>query len=215
MNSNRAQFHSNDFKLPYSTVMSLVLISLFVSGCSSIRKKSQFDGYEKCESPLKVLEKYLDLDLEGARLEPDSENAKNMLRLTTEDTLPEFDTAIVTRDYSMASCEILTENESQRSVINVDFEVLGNSTASQPSGFPSFEIGYRKVQNRFELNLRNSIWLVNSKLVGRPHISKDAAILELKNLKSEDPTFLEAAAMAIKSIERTEELAAQSLERKK
>jgi hypothetical protein len=141
----------------------------------------------QASAPQVVLDKFLKLDFEGARL--DSEGFKKLFPLTDWKDAPGYDSSIIVRGYKAGPPEV----RGGKATIVVTYDVVGmiagNTTWEAYAGNASAETFKDQVKISYELILRNGSWKVHGPNEA-PHISIDVALKNEESLladKSRDP----------------------------
>jgi hypothetical protein len=127
----------------------------------------------QASTPQLVLDKFVKLDFEGARL--DSDGFKKVFPLTDWKDAPGYDSAIIVRGYKAGPPQV----QGGKAKIVVTYDVLGmiaGNTMWEPyAGNPSSESFKDQVKISYELILKNGNWKVHAPNE-LPHISIDVAL---------------------------------------
>jgi len=138
-------------------------------------------------SPQVVLDKFLKLDFDGARL--DSNGMKRVFPLTDWKDMPGYDSSIIVRSYKAEPPQI--RGAAAKIVVTYDVVgmIAGNTMWEPYADNPSSETFKDQVKISYELILKNGSWKVHGP-DEVPHISIDVALKNEEELladKSRDP----------------------------
>lgn len=138
-------------------------------------------------TPQDVLNKFLKLDFDGARL--DSEGFKKVFPLTDWPDAPGYDSSIIVRSYKAEPPQI--RGNAAKVVVTYDVVgmIAGNTMWEPYKGDPSSESFKDQVKISYELVLKNGRWKVHEPNEA-PHISLDLALKNEEALladQSRDP----------------------------
>jgi hypothetical protein len=142
--------------------VALVVLLLLASGVSG-----------QTATPQDVLNKFLKLDFDGARL--DSDGFKQVFPLTDWPDAPGYDSSIIVRSYKVEPAQV--RGSSARIVVNYEVVgmIAGNTMWEAYAGNPSSETFKDQVKLTYELVLKNGRWKVHEPNEV-PHISIDVAL---------------------------------------
>ena len=138
-------------------------------------------------SPQVVLDKFLKLDFDGARL--DSNGMKRVFPLTDWKDMPGYDSSIIVRGYKAEAPQIRGAAAKIAVTYDVVGMIAGNTMWEPYADNPSSETFKDQVKISYELILKNGSWKVHGP-DEVPHISIDVALKNEEELladKSRDP----------------------------
>ena len=163
-------------KITFARLSTLALFLVFVAGVSG-----------QTSTPQGVLDKFLKLDFEGARL--DSDGFKNVFPLTDWVDAPGYDSSIIVRSYKAGAPQIRGGEAKIVVTYDVVGMIAGNTMWEPYAGNPSSESFKDQVSISYELILKKGSWKVHGPNEV-PHISLDVALKNEEALladKSRDP----------------------------
>ena len=125
----------------------------------------------QASQPAEVLNKFLKLDFDGARL--DSDGFRKVFPLTDWKDAPGYDSSIIVRSYRVGEPKV----QGARATILVTYDVVGfiGGNTSWEAYTPSSESFKDEVRIPYELILKNGTWKVHGPDQA-PHISIDVAL---------------------------------------
>ncbi|HUN86146.1 MAG TPA: hypothetical protein VMU48_17330 [Terracidiphilus sp.] len=147
-----------------SSITVLLWLTSFVAGQPTISSDKT--------SPVSVIRKYCELDLEGARLSSENPNADEITALATWRIEPGWDTSVVVSAFEIEN----TSLGPKESRVTVRYVVLGKMFGAKVA--PAQQ---HKELVTFVLKESSGGWLIERPLIA-PHVSVSAAISALKSL---------------------------------
>ena len=138
-------------------------------------------------TPQDVLNKFLKLDFDGARL--DSDGFKKVFPLTDWPDAPGYDSSIIVRGYKVGVPQIRGSEATIAVTYDVVGMIAGNTTWEAYTGAASSESFKDQVKMSYKLVLKNGRWKVHEPNEV-PHISIDVALKNEEALladKNRDP----------------------------
>jgi len=139
-------------------------------------------AHGQASNPQAVLNNFLKLDFDGARL--DSDGFKKVFPLTDWKDAPGYDSSVIVRGYKVGQPSV----RGGKATIEVTYDVVGfiggNTMWEAYNAKVPTETFKDQVRVQYELVTRNGAWKVHGPDVG-PHISVDVALKNEESLLAE------------------------------
>jgi hypothetical protein len=152
----------------------LCSIALLCCFAGSVGAQSTISASDN--SPVSIVRRYCNLDLDGARLSSQNPNNDAITKLATWPIEPGWDTTVVVNAFEIVS----TSTGPKQSSVTVRYSVLGNMFGAKVA-----QSQKQKELVTFVLTKSPGGWLIQRPLIA-PHVSVSAAIFALHSLLDDE-----------------------------